>query len=63
MKTTYQQRKEDARQKVIDWQEDSFSGENPDPMSYGELADYQAHFEKLGKRYGLICEFKENGII
>ena len=31
--------------------------------SYGELAEKQAHFEKLAKRYGLIKDFRENGII
>lgn len=31
--------------------------------SYGELADFYNKFYKLAKRYGLIKEFKENGII
>ena len=31
--------------------------------SYGELAYYSAIFERLGKRYGLIREFRENGVI
>lgn len=55
----YQQAKERARQKVIDWQL-TFS----DNVYYwGDLAYFSAYFEKLGKRYGLIKEFKENGII
>jgi len=32
-------------------------------FSYGELADYQNYFEKYAKRYGLVKEFRENGII
>ena len=55
----YQQAKERARQKVVDWQL-TFS----DNVYYwSDLADFAAYFEKLGKRYGLVKEFKENGII
>lgn len=56
---TYQKRKNAARQKVIEWQVD-FGNYN---YSYGELAEWSNYFEKLGKRYGLTKEFKENGII
>jgi hypothetical protein len=31
-------------------------------MSWGELAYWQEYFEKLGKRYGLLTEFRENCI-
>lgn len=55
---TYAERKEAARQEAIDWQLD-FGNHN---YSWGELADYQDHFRSLGKRYGLLKEFKENGI-
>ena len=55
----YQQAKERARQKAINAQQ-HFS-ENSYSMS--DLADFGAYFEKLGKRYGLVKEFKENGII
>ena len=55
----YQQAKERARQKAVDFQL-TFS----DNMYYlSDLAYFSAYFEKLGKRYGLIKEFKENGII
>lgn len=55
----YQQAKESARQKAIDWQL-TFS----DNVYYwSDLADFSAYFEKLGKRYGLIKDFRENGII
>lgn len=30
--------------------------------SYGELAEIGSFFEKAAKRYGLLKEFKENGI-
>jgi len=32
-------------------------------LSYGEFTSIQWFFEKNGKRYGLVKEFKENGII
>ena len=56
---TYQQGKERARERAIEWQLD-FENHN---YSYGELAEWVDVFERLGKRYGLIREFKENGII
>lgn len=31
--------------------------------SYTDMADFTSHFEKKAKRYGLIKEFRENGII
>ena len=31
--------------------------------SYAELAEIQTKLEKLGIQYGLIKEFKENGLI
>lgn len=32
-------------------------------LSYGELLEYQNYFEKVGKKFKLTKEFKENGII
>lgn len=55
----YKYYKECARQKAINWQSDC---NNPE-YSWLELAMFQEKFEKLGKRYGLTKEFKENGII
>lgn len=57
--TIYKKAKERARNEAIEWQMD-FNNHN---YSYGELTYYQNYFEKLAKRYGLIEEFKENGII
>ena len=50
---------ENARQKAIDWQTDYCNND----YSYGELAAFAEYFTKLAKRYGLITEFRENGII
>ena len=57
-KMTYQELKDKARQEAIDWQND-FQNHN---YTWGELAYYSDYFTKLGKRYGLIKEFRENGI-
>ncbi len=54
----YQIRKEAARQKTIDWQLEA-SEQN---LSYGELAEIGNFFYKLGKRFGLLREFRENAI-
>lgn len=57
-KKTYQQFKEAARQTAIDWQHED-SGY---PYRYEGLAILGDFFYKLGKRFGLLREFKENGI-
>ena len=56
--TRYQRGKERARREAMDWNADVATR----PMSYGELAIWQGHFERLGRRYGLLREFRENAI-
>ena len=56
---TYQQGKERARERAIEWQLD-YENHN---YSYGELAEWADTFHRLGKRYGLLREFYENGIL
>jgi len=51
--------KGDAIAYAIDYQ--NWSSEQN--LSYGEIVKYQNHFEKLGKKFKLTNEFKENGII
>lgn len=55
----YQKGKEKTRKEAIDWQAD-FAGHD---YSYGELARFSDYFETKARRYGLVKEFKENGII
>ena len=57
-KDYYALRKADVREEAIDWQSD-FCNHN---YSYGELAYFQDYFERLGRRYGLLREFRENSI-
>lgn len=55
----YQRAKESARNKAVEWQS-SFCDQN---YSYRELTYYGEYFSRLAKQYGLVREFKENGII
>lgn len=54
----YQKRKEEARNEAIEWQLD-FENHN---YSWSELSYYVGYFTALGKKYGLLREFRENGI-
>lgn len=56
---SYAEKKEAARDEAICWQMEA-SQKN---LYMSELAEAGAHFEKLGKRYGLLKEFRENGIL
>ena len=55
---TYTEAKAMARELAIGWQHE----ESQRNMSYGELAEACERFNKLGKRFGLLGEFRENGI-
>ena len=55
----YTRAKENARQKAMDWQTEYYNNN----YSYGELAAFVEYFTRLAKRYGLMTEFRENGII
>ena len=57
-KNTYQENKKAARNEAIEWQFTTAQ----EPMYWSELAEWQEHFERLGRRYGLLREFRENGI-
>lgn len=58
-KMTICKTKDDARQKAIDWQ--YWQGEQS--LSCGEMAEWSNYFDKIGWKFGLTQEFKENGII
>ena len=59
MKKNYFEKKAAAREAAIEWQTETAQKN----YSYGELAFFENYFYKLGKRYGLLKEFKENCII
>ena len=54
---TYGERKASVQDAAIEWS----NVEKPD-LSFGELADIQGAFERLGKTYHLLDEFRENAI-
>lgn len=56
-KKSYNELKADARARAIDWQN------SQEPQSWGEIAETCDYFERLGRRYGLLREFRENAII
>lgn len=55
---TYAEKKAEVRERAIEWQYE-FADRT---MSWGEFAEETAEFERLGRRYGLLTEFRENGI-
>lgn len=54
----YQKNKMRIEEEARNWQLE-FSEHN---YSWGELAEWGDYFRKQGKRYGLLKEFRENGI-
>ena len=54
----YQERKENVRQKAIDFQMHNFPG-----LFWSEMLWITNWFEEQAKRYGLLEEFRENAII
>lgn len=60
MAQEYARAKERAREQAKQWQSDAAER---GPLSWGELADAAERFRRLGRRFGLSGEFRENGII
>lgn len=56
---TYAERKNAARDLAIEYKTMTTCG----GLSYGELSAISAYFENIARRYGLIQEYRENGII
>ena len=54
----YEAKKDEIRQQAIDYQY-MFSLIS---MTYGDLAEVGDYFTRYGKKYGLLKEFRENGI-
>ncbi len=55
----YNEKKAAVREEAIQWQYEAAEKD----YSYEELVEFQEHFEKLAKRYGLLGEFRENSIL
>ena len=54
---SYQEQKESARDVAIEWSNSDTSG-----LSYGEMNIIWDWFDRMARRYGLLREFRENGI-
>ena len=55
---TYASRKEAARDIAIEWSMTSSKFN----LSYSEYIEISTYFRQIGRRYGLLREFYENGI-
>jgi len=55
---TYQERKEDVRQKAIEFSNFNFPG-----LFFSDMIWIENWFRKQAERYGLLEEFRENAII
>lgn len=55
---SYQDKKNYIRERAIEYQYSA----GLIPLSYMELMIMGDYFEKMGRRYGLLTEFRENGI-
>ena len=56
---SYAEGKARAREEAIKWQ----ACFNELELDWNSIALFGAYFKKLGKKYGLVKEFRENGII
>ena len=56
--TSYNDKKNALRNFAIDWQHVASETD----YSYNELFEWQGFFETYGKKFGLLREFRENGI-
>ena len=57
--SNYQTRKAAAREAAIAWQGITAEGED---LSYADICTAGEMFRKLGRKYGLLREFRENAI-
>ena len=57
-KSRYAERKQKAREEAIGWQ----INDRELDMSWTDLVFWSNYFNNLGRRYGLLKEFRENGI-
>ena len=60
MKLEQPKTKEQARDQAIQIDKEISEKQN---ISYCEIITISEHFEKVGKKFGLLDEFRENGII
>lgn len=57
---TYGEKKARASALTIDWQ---LNAANNEGRSWGYFITWAGRWERIGRKYGLIREFKNNGIL
>lgn len=60
---SYFEKKNKARDLAIYWQANFSCDRKPVRKSWGYYIKWTRIFERIGKKYGLLREFKENGIL
>lgn len=58
---TYQERKKSLRDLAVDFQYNN-DGETDTQLSMGEIGAVYDFFDRMGRKYGLLSEFRENYI-
>ena len=58
----YKKKKEKARQLAINWQK-GLVNTGPLNRSWAYFVKWAYLFEKIGRKYGLLKEFRDNGVI
>lgn len=61
--TNYEKKKSRVRDEAIREQLKMIEEGNEEGVSLNELQGFNEKFIKLGKRYGLLKEFRENGVM
>ena len=54
---TYKERRAYVKNQAVEYSNNIFPG-----LAWFDIAEISAYFEKAGRRYGLLKEFRENGI-
>ena len=49
---------DEARDEAVEWS--NWVGTTP--LSWAEICEWSSHFERTGERFGLLAEFRENGV-
>ena len=58
--SNYEKNKNKIRQQAIDWLASFSEGKT---YYWSEMAEASDYFEKMGRRYGLLQEFRDNGVV
>ena len=60
---SYAMKKEKVRSEAVEWQNKLYSDDYYKTYDPDEVYSKTLYFRRMGKRYGLLEEFRENGIV